>query len=456
MFLFHFSAVCGEVSAPPLAVRWGHLHLSGRGPVPAVGQQHQRTACNYQYDLKPTRVHSAHSWLLQNNRARLLSLSQQTQKPAGLHQPLRWAEEGQTHLWAKGRTAVCTGWYPHARHWFVLPESLPVPFFFFFWPYSCCFDKHCCCRHSDRVCQSCKGSPEDGGRAEEVWRVRVYTELVLQSRPHWSGDIIEGWLPCRVVCVGGDGMFSEIIHGLIWRTQIDNGIDLNCPEETLLPCSLRIGIIPAGQSCSLELQFTGETLKANQRAALPLNAPHTDVKLCAGPSLGWSSSTDTHCCCKPGPSSFLSALFLSFRFHRLYLLCHRRHQRPCDLCTAHHCGWVTWPHSISCSINHYTRRGLLSNILPNFHDQSGRLCKSLHRFLFSFFLTGSYLCLGDSQPLDVCSVHHNSMFLRYSVSLLGYGFYGDVLTDSERKRWMGPARYDLSGSDATHMIFVPS
>lgn len=47
--------------------------------------------------------------------------------------------------------------------------------------------------------------------------------------------------------------------------------------------------------------------------------------------------------------------------------------------------------------------------------------------------------------MDVCSVHHNNTFLRYSVSLLGYGFYGDVLTDSERKRWMGPARYDLSG-----------
>lgn len=53
--------------------------------------------------------------------------------------------------------------------------------------------------------------------------------------------------PCRVVCVGGDGMFSEIIHGLIWRTQTDNGRNLNSPEETLLPCSLRIGIIPAGQ-----------------------------------------------------------------------------------------------------------------------------------------------------------------------------------------------------------------
>lgn len=53
---------------------------------------------------------------------------------------------------------------------------------------------------------------------------------------------------------------------------------------------------------------------------------------------------------------------------------------------------------------------------------------------------------GDSQPMDVCSVHHNNTFLRYSVSLLGYGFYGDLLADSETKRWLGPARYDLAGT----------
>lgn len=62
------------------------------------------------------------------------------------------------------------------------------------------------------------------------------------------------------------------------------------------------------------------------------------------------------------------------------------------------------------------------------------------------------VCAGDSQPMDVCSVHHNNSFLRYSVSLLGYGFYGDVLTDSERKRWMGPARYDLSGTSRVSFI----
>ncbi|KAM4553094.1 ceramide kinase-like isoform 1-T1 [Fundulus diaphanus] len=125
-----------------------------------------------------------------------------------------------------------------------------------------------------------------------------------------------------VVCVGGDGMFSEIVHGLVWRTQIECGVDPNCPDEALSPCSLRIGIIPAG-------------------------------------------STDCICFATVGTNDPITS--------------------------------------------------------------------ALH------------IIVGDSQPMDVCSVHHNNMFLRYSVSLLGYGFYGDVLSDSERKRWLGLARYDISG-----------
>ncbi|XP_035593711.1 ceramide kinase-like isoform X1 [Oncorhynchus keta] len=125
-----------------------------------------------------------------------------------------------------------------------------------------------------------------------------------------------------VVCVGGDGMFSELVHGLVSRTQRDNGVDQNSPEEKLVPCSLRIGIIPAG-------------------------------------------STDCIC---------------------------------------------------------YATVGINDPVTSALH-----------------------VIVGDSQPMDVCSVHHNNTFLRYSISLLGYGFYGDVLADSERKRWMGPARYDFSG-----------
>ncbi|XP_032036851.1 ceramide kinase [Aythya fuligula] len=125
-----------------------------------------------------------------------------------------------------------------------------------------------------------------------------------------------------VVCVGGDGMFSEVMHGLIGRMQKDSGIDQNNPKAPLVQCNIRIGIIPAG-------------------------------------------STDCVC---------------------------------------------------------YSTVGI-----------SDPVTSALH------------IIIGDSQPLDVSSVHHNNTFLKYSVSLLGYGFYGDILKDSEKKRWMGPMRYDYSG-----------
>lgn len=64
-----------------------------------------------------------------------------------------------------------------------------------------------------------------------------------------------------VVCVGGDGMFSEVLHGLIGKTQRSAGIDQDQPWAALVPVTLRIGIIPAGRlshglSCS-SLQHGG-------------------------------------------------------------------------------------------------------------------------------------------------------------------------------------------------------
>uniref|UniRef100_A0A8C4EQ49 Ceramide kinase n=1 Tax=Dicentrarchus labrax TaxID=13489 RepID=A0A8C4EQ49_DICLA len=149
----------------------------------------------------------------------------------------------------------------------------------------------------------------------------IVTERANHARDHLKTeanlDKYDG-----VVCVGGDGMFSEILHGLVTRTQTDSGVDQNQPDAELVPCSLHIGIIPAG-------------------------------------------STDCICFATVGTNDPVTS--------------------------------------------------------------------ALH------------IIVGDSQPMDVCSVHHDDVFLRYSVSLLGYGFYGDLLTDSERKRWLGPARYDLSG-----------
>ncbi|KAJ8249890.1 hypothetical protein COCON_G00231060 [Conger conger] len=149
----------------------------------------------------------------------------------------------------------------------------------------------------------------------------IVTERANHARDHLKTDAdlkkYDG-----VVCVGGDGMFSEVLHGLVSRTQRDAGVDQNRREQRLVPCPVRIGIIPAG-------------------------------------------STDCVC---------------------------------------------------------YGTVGVNDPVTSALH-----------------------IIVGDSQPLDVCSIRHADALLRYSVSLLGYGFYGDVLTDSERRRWMGPVRYDVSG-----------
>ncbi|CAH2278240.1 ceramide kinase, partial [Pelobates cultripes] len=148
--------------------------------------------------------------------------------------------------------------------------------------------------------------------------------IVTEFANHARDDLYEVNLEKYdgIVCVGGDGMFSEVLHGLIGRVQKDKDIDHDNPEANLSPCAIRIGIIPAG-------------------------------------------STDCVCFATVGINDPVTS--------------------------------------------------------------------ALH------------IILGDSQPLDVCSVHRKKRFLKYTVSLLGYGFYGDVLKCSEKNRWLGPARYDLAG-----------
>ncbi|KAJ8265469.1 hypothetical protein COCON_G00145680 [Conger conger] len=148
----------------------------------------------------------------------------------------------------------------------------------------------------------------------------VVTERANQARDHILKKELTGF--DGVVCVGGDGMFSELLHGVIGRTQQEAGLSEHDPTETLQPCNLHIGIIPAGS---------------------------------------------TNCVC-------------------------------------------------------FATVGVSDPVTSTLH-----------------------IIIGDSQPLDVCSVHHLNTLVRYSVSLVGYGFYGDVLAESERHRWMGPLRYDYSG-----------
>ncbi|KAH7428563.1 hypothetical protein KP509_09G007200 [Ceratopteris richardii] len=66
-----------------------------------------------------------------------------------------------------------------------------------------------------------------------------------------------------------------------------------------------------------------------------------------------------------------------------------------------------------------------------------------------------HIILGEKMPLDVVrlvswkSTKDSAEELprvRYAASFAGYGFYGDVIKESEPNRWMGPARYDYAGT----------
>ncbi|KAF7824865.1 ceramide kinase isoform X1 [Senna tora] len=69
-----------------------------------------------------------------------------------------------------------------------------------------------------------------------------------------------------------------------------------------------------------------------------------------------------------------------------------------------------------------------------------------------------HIVLGKRVHLDVAQVirwkttprSEVEPCVRYAASFAGYGFYGDVISESEKYRWMGPKRYDYAGT----MVFL--
>ncbi|CAF0954470.1 unnamed protein product [Adineta ricciae] len=52
---------------------------------------------------------------------------------------------------------------------------------------------------------------------------------------------------------------------------------------------------------------------------------------------------------------------------------------------------------------------------------------------------------GESLPIDITTVHNESGFVRFMATMLAYGFFGDIIHQSDRWRCLGPLRYDLAG-----------
>ncbi|PWA88502.1 diacylglycerol kinase family protein [Artemisia annua] len=63
-------------------------------------------------------------------------------------------------------------------------------------------------------------------------------------------------------------------------------------------------------------------------------------------------------------------------------------------------------------------------------------------------ILGKRVCLDIAQVVrwEKSRTSKNEPRVRYAASFAGYGFYGDVITESEKYRWMGPKRYDYAGT----------
>lgn len=57
------------------------------------------------------------------------------------------------------------------------------------------------------------------------------------------------------------------------------------------------------------------------------------------------------------------------------------------------------------------------------------------------------IILGKQIKIDICSVHtaEKDSLLKFVSTFVAYGYFGDVIRESERLRWLGPSRYDVIG-----------
>ena len=60
-----------------------------------------------------------------------------------------------------------------------------------------------------------------------------------------------------IICVGGDGMFSEISFSILLKTMKQHHLNINEKNVQLIPSRIRLGIIPCGSTDGLVYNTTG-------------------------------------------------------------------------------------------------------------------------------------------------------------------------------------------------------
>lgn len=56
---------------------------------------------------------------------------------------------------------------------------------------------------------------------------------------------------CRIIGVGGDGLFNELLNGILLQSQYNAGVDLRRGRFIPVQPFIRLGMIPAGATDSI-------------------------------------------------------------------------------------------------------------------------------------------------------------------------------------------------------------
>lgn len=83
----------------------------------------------------------------------------------------------------------------------------------------------------------------------------IYTERANHARDYINEQLLDDY--DGLISVGGDGMFSEVCHGLLLKTAQQAGLNINDPNAHMVPPKLRIGVIPAGSTDAVAFGTTG-------------------------------------------------------------------------------------------------------------------------------------------------------------------------------------------------------
>lgn len=108
-------------------------------------------------------------------------------------------------------------------------------------------------------------------KAPQIYREKVApifrlagleTQVVLTERANHARDTLQDIsTPIQefdgFLCVGGDGMFAEMVNGIIVRTQLEQGLNYQSPEARLCRPAVPIGVIPAGSTDAVSFGVSG-------------------------------------------------------------------------------------------------------------------------------------------------------------------------------------------------------